>query len=203
LVRYKLRVSPKGQKEPRVTPSENESDVGKSYIKKEDSSGACQETGLKPGQPSAKSKLTYEAQEKIIGAVRGGQTLECAAALAHIDRSTLNDWRYRGQQEAAGSRYAEFNQAMEWALLESEAMLVHAIVTDSDWKAKKWILKNRFPDRYRDLTRAELAGLDGKAIPVDMGARFTVVVNCPECEAAVSDAENPYKMRAAAESNGQ
>src|SRR5258708_7488819 len=112
---------------------------------------------LKPGQPSARSKLTYEVQEKICGAVRAGQTFECAASLAHIDRTTLNDWRQRGQQQP-GSRYAEFNQALEAALLAGEAMLVHAIVTDEDWRAKRWILKNRFPDRYRDLTRAELSG---------------------------------------------
>ena len=170
---------------------------------------------MKPGQPSARSKLTYETQEKICQAIRGGQTLECAAALAHIDRSTLNDWRYRGQQEP-GSRYAEFNQAMEQALLESEAMLVHAIVTDSDWKAKKWILKNRFPDRYRE--RYELSGPEGKAVPVDVGARFTVIVNCPQDEEAleklmpvvdgttglpIPDSENPYRTRVAVGENGQ
>ena len=78
---------------------------------------------LKPGQPSAKSKLSYEIQEKIIQAIRGSQTFECAAALAGIDRTTLNDWRYRGQQEP-DSRYASFNKALEQALLESEAALV-------------------------------------------------------------------------------
>src|SRR6266550_555532 len=126
---------------------------------------------LKPGQPSAKSKLTYEVQEKIINAIRGGQTFDCAAALAHIDRTTLNDWRQRGQQEL-GSRYAEFNQAMEWALLESEAMMVHAIVTDPDWKAKKWILKNRFPDRYKERVISEISGPGGSPVPLDLGARF-------------------------------
>jgi hypothetical protein len=95
---------------------------------------------LKPGQPSARSKLTDEVQGKICHAVRGSQTLECAAALVHIDRTTLNDWRQRGQQEP-DSRYGEFNRALEAALLESEAMMVHAIVTDPDWKAKKCTLE--------------------------------------------------------------
>src|SRR5258708_37244537 len=83
---------------------------------------------LKPGQPSARSKLTYEVQEKICGAVRAGQTFESAPSLAHIDRTTFNDWRQRGQQEPA-SRYGEFNPPLGTALLADEAMPVHAIVS--------------------------------------------------------------------------
>ena len=74
---------------------------------------------LKPGQPSPRSKLTDEVQQKICNAVSSGQTFECAASLVGIDRHTLNDWRARGQQQP-GSRYAEFNQALEQALLASE-----------------------------------------------------------------------------------
>jgi hypothetical protein len=133
---------------------------------------------LKPGQPSARSKLTDEVQEKICNAVSAGQTFECAASLVHIDRATLADWRMRGQQEP-DSRYGEFNRALEAALLASEAMLVHAIISNDDWKAKKWILKNRFPDRYKERVISELSGPGGTPIPMDMGTRFTVNVNCP------------------------
>lgn len=136
---------------------------------------------MKPGQPSAKSKLSYETQEKIIQAIRGSQTFECAAALAGIDRTTLNDWRYRGQQEP-GSRYASFNKALEQALLESEAALVKAIVTDPDWKAKKWILKNRFPDRYKERVISELSGPGGAPIPIDSTAHYSVEIICPGAE---------------------
>ena len=134
---------------------------------------------LKPGQPSARSKLTYETQEKICGAVRGGQTFECAASLAHIDRTTLNDWRQRGQQDPL-SRYGEFNRALEAALLASETMMVHKILSDPDWKAAKWILKNRFPDRYRE--RYELSGPEGKAISIDSTAHYSVEIICPGAE---------------------
>jgi succinate dehydrogenase flavin-adding protein (antitoxin of CptAB toxin-antitoxin module) len=143
---------------------------------------------LKPGQPSARSKLTDEVQQKICNAVSAGQTFECAAALAHIDRTTLNDWRQRGQQEA-DSRYGEFNRALEQALLASETMMVHKILSDPDWKAAKWILKNRFPDRYRDLTRAELSGLEGKAIPLEHSRQFTVNVTCKAIEEEQVDGE--------------
>lgn len=132
---------------------------------------------LKPGQPSPRSKLTDEVQQKICNAVSSGQTFECAASLVGIDRHTLNDWRQRGQQEP-DSRYGEFNRALEAALLASETMMVHKILSDPDWKAAKWILKNRFPDRYRE--RYELSGAAGAPIQLEhSGKQFTLTVVCP------------------------
>ena len=164
---------------------------------------------LRPGQPSPGSKLDDDVQQKICNAVSSGQTFECAAALVRIDRTTLNDWRARGQQDPT-SRYGEFNRALEAALLASETMMVHKILQADDWKAVKWILKNRFPERYRE--RYELSGPAGSPIPVDMGARFTVNIACtdPE-ELARLTAKTREKMpihdddvnQAAAEKNGQ
>jgi hypothetical protein len=170
---------------------------------------------LKPGQPGPRSKLTDDVQQKICNAVSGGQTFECAASLVGIDRHTLTDWRQRGEQDP-DSRYGEFNRALEAALLASETMMVHKIVSDPDWKAVKWLLKNRFPDRYRE--RYELSGPAGNPIPVDMGAKFTVNVSCSdpaelarltkEAYANVDgtpapDEESPLINRAAAAKNGQ
>jgi hypothetical protein len=134
---------------------------------------------LKPGQPSPRSKLTNDVQQKICNAVSSGQTFECAASLVHVDRHTLNDWRQRGQQEP-DSRYGEFNRALESALLASETMMVHKILSDPDWKAAKWILKNRFPDRYRE--RYELSGPAGAPIPLEHSGAFTVEIICPGAE---------------------
>jgi len=71
---------------------------------------------------------------------------------------------------------------VEKAMLESEAMLVRAIVTDSDWKAKKWILKNRFPDRYKERVIGELSGPGGAPIPIDSTAHYSVEIICPGAE---------------------
>jgi len=160
---------------------------------------------LKPGQPSHRSKLTDDVQDKICNAVRGGQTFECAASLVGIDRHTLNDWRQRGQQQP-NSRYGEFNRALEAALLASETMMVHKILSSDDWKAAKWILKNRFPDRYRE--RYELTGAAGGPIPLEhTGGKFTVTVVCPPPPPGAKpkepdDVENHYH-RAPAAKNGQ
>ena len=66
--------------------------------------------------------------------------------------------------------------------LASETMMVHKILSDPDWKATRWILKNRFPDRYRDLTRAELSGADGGPIPLEHSGGFVVNVSCKALE---------------------
>ena len=73
-------------------------------------------------------------------------------------------------------------RALEAALLEGEAMLVHAIVTDSDWKAKKWILKNRFPDRYKERVISEISGPDQGPISIDAGVKYSVEIICPGAE---------------------
>jgi succinate dehydrogenase flavin-adding protein (antitoxin of CptAB toxin-antitoxin module) len=164
----------------------------------------------RPGQAGPRSKLTDDVQQKICNAVSSGQTFDCAASLVRIDRHTLADWRARGQQEP-DSRYGEFNRALEAALLASETMMVHKILSDPDWKAAKWILKNRFPDRYRE--RYELSGPAGSPIPVEHSGQFTVNVTCTqddpdptiydESGEPIPDGENPSKIREAAASNGQ
>jgi hypothetical protein len=65
------------------------------------------------------------------------RSAECAASLAGIDRRTITDWKARGQEDPDG-RYGEFNRALEAALLASETMMVHKILSSDDWKAAKW-----------------------------------------------------------------
>ena len=78
--------------------------------------------------------------------------------------------------------------------------LFNRLLTDPDQRWTWKVLKNKRPEEFNERLRirSEVSGPDGSPIPVDMGGRFTVVVNCPE-----SDAENPDRMRAAAEKNGQ
>jgi len=54
---------------------------------------------------------------------------------------------------------------MEQALLESEAMLVHAIVTDQTGK-QKVDSENRFSDRYKERVISEISGQAGSPIPL-------------------------------------
>jgi hypothetical protein len=93
--------------------------------------------------------------------------------------------------------------------------LLHIRVAASN---PQWILERRHPFLYGLKLKTELSGPEGKAIPKDMGARFTVIVNCPQDDEdleklmpvvdgatgePVLDSENPYKTRVAVGENGQ
>lgn len=165
---------------------------------------------LRRGQPAYGAKLDYNLQKKFCKHVREGLSFETVSALCHVSRATFYSWMQRGRAEL-GTRYAEFVRAVERA--EADAVrLLHIRVAASN---PQWILERRHPFLYGLKLKTELSGPEGKAIPKDMGARFTVIVNCPQDEAAsdpiiddetgepIPDSENPYKIRATAGSNGQ
>jgi len=117
---------------------------------------------LAKGQPSPYSKLTDEIEGKICGYIAGGMKWEDACELCGIHRTTAWHWRDRG---AAGEpRYAQFMVAANTAEVKSKALLVAEIRRDTDWRAKQWLLINRFPDEFKIRYYQELAGRDGGAI---------------------------------------
>jgi hypothetical protein len=136
---------------------------------------------LKPGQPSARSKLSDEIQQQICNVVSSGQSLETAAMMCRINRTTIRNWRLRGQEDPKG-RYGQFMEAIDHANEVAIGMMVNKLLTHPDPKWTWKILKNKRPEEFNERLhiRSEVSGVDGGApIPVDMGARFTVNVNCP------------------------
>lgn len=128
-----------------------------------------------PDEPAkTNSKLTDKVQEKICGFIAGGMRWEDACVLSGIHRSTAWVWKDRG---AAGEeRYKEFLEAVELAEMRSKALLVADIRRDVDWKAKKWLLMNRFPKEFRDSYTQEVVGADGGPVSLSLNP-FTVNVN--------------------------
>jgi hypothetical protein len=108
-------------------------------------------------------------------------------------------------------------EAIDHANEVAIGMMVNKLLTSPDPKWTWKILKNKRPEEFNERLhiKSELSGPDGSPIPVDMGARFTVVVNCTQDEAAsdpiiddetgepIPDSENPYKIRATVGENGQ
>jgi hypothetical protein len=135
---------------------------------------------LAPGQPHAQSKLTDEVQEQICGFIAGGMRWVDACQLSGIHRATAWMWKERG---AAGEeRYAEFMEAVDLAEIKSKALLVAEIRRDTDWKAKKWLLINRFPGEFRDYITQEISGPNGA--PIEMtGKQFVVQFTMPPPDA--------------------
>lgn len=79
------------------------------------------------GRPVGTTKLTAEVQETIVTAIRQGNYLETAAALAGIHKDTFYDWIIKGANAQEGDRYRIFSDTVYEALAESETQAVEAI----------------------------------------------------------------------------
>jgi transposase len=115
------------------------------------------------GRPIGSSKLTPDIQVKIVDALKLGNYIETAAALAGINKTTVYEWLKRGAREkerlenstnARGRKeelpFLHFSNAVEKAMAESEHrdLLVIAKASQTDWKASAWRLERKYPKRW-------------------------------------------------------
>ena len=122
------------------------------------------------GRPT---KISEERAGKIIRAVRAGNYIETAAALAGINKSTLYAWMKRGAAEMdrlesdpkakpkkSELPFLDFSNAINIALAEAENRDIEAInaAIHDDWRAAAWRLERKFPDRWgrKDRLQAEV-----------------------------------------------
>lgn len=114
------------------------------------------------GRPSV---LTPKAQATIIEALRRGNYLETAAALAGVSRSTVFAWLKEGESETGRPELKGFAEDVRRAQGEAEARLVETIDTAAtdDWKAAAWRLERSAPSRWcvriRESVRDEMGAL--------------------------------------------
>lgn len=109
------------------------------------------------------SKLTPEAQKKIVNAISEGNYLETAAAIGGITYTTLNNWIKKGKAASSGA-YVEFLEAVKKAEAEAEALRVSRISRagqEGNWQADAWYLERRYPDRWGKRIQQEVTGKDG------------------------------------------
>lgn len=95
----------------------------------------------KTGRPS---KLTPDVQQTIVSAVRVGNYLETASALAGINVDTIRDWLKQGARASRG-KYKDFSVAVKKAIAEAEARDVAIIDKAADgWdKISQRVTKKR------------------------------------------------------------
>lgn len=133
--------------------------------------------------PCRRTKLTPKVQETIVEARASGHTLEVAANKAGITRWTLHNWMSNGAEivramydpdsdveeptdlYAWGDRYADFYAKMEEANLQFQEKAEQQIMdaafgegayTDNpDWRALKWYMQVRWPEKYGDKVQME------------------------------------------------
>ena len=112
-------------------------------------------------------KLTPELQAKICALIAAGDTYELACGKCRIDAKTFYNWRKLGKEHPV-SVYGSLMKEFGFAETDSEHLMLHKLLDHQDWRATQWLMKNRWPDRYRDKIEQELTGRDGEPISMSM-----------------------------------
>lgn len=118
-------------------------------------------TGGLVGRPC---KLTPEAREYVVAAVRQGCSRSAAAEGAGIGRSTLQDWLATGRADLArgeATRFADFSDGIKRAEadLQREAVgLILGAARSGSWQAAAWLLERKWP---RDYAKRDPAAEEG------------------------------------------
>ncbi len=79
------------------------------------------------GRPIGSTKLNQRIQDTIVTAVRHGNYLETAAALAGIHRDTLYTWIRKGVTAKTEDKFKAFSDMLSRAMAQSETEAVAAI----------------------------------------------------------------------------
>jgi transposase len=95
------------------------------------------------------TKRTPEREQRLLLAIRAGNTRRAAAAYVGVDERTVERWK---------QRFAGFADALSRAEAESEVALV-AIVRQAatqDWRAAAHLLERRWPDTWGRRERVDV-----------------------------------------------
>jgi hypothetical protein len=119
----------------------------------------------------AKTKLTPERQEIIVGALEAGNYDEVAAQAAGISKASFYNWLNRGQAELERVEAApnakvrqgeqpliDFFDVVTRAKAQAEPEMVARIreLGERDWRALAWMLERRFSGRWAKRQRLEV-----------------------------------------------
>lgn len=95
-------------------------------------------------------KLTPERQQRIVTAIRAGNTREAAAGYGGVHAATLYRWLAKGKVARNGSKCRELYEAVKDAENECELTSVAIIraAAQRHWTAAAWWLERRRPDQW-------------------------------------------------------
>ena len=112
-----------------------------------------------PAQPGAGRPTKYkpETVEKILEALRGGNTRRASCAAGGIDQTTFANWL---------KEYSDFSYAVEKAEGEAELRNLAVIqdATKTTWQAAAWWLERKHKAEWS--SRVEQTGADGAPVKV-------------------------------------
>ena len=121
----------------------------------------------KQKKQSRTGKLTPELQTKICALIAAGATYELACGKCRIDRKTYYNWRQLGKDNPE-SIYGALARDAGFAEVDAEALMVKTLLNHKDWHSTAWIMKNRWPQKYRDKVEQEVSGPNGEPISMSM-----------------------------------
>lgn len=120
----------------------------------------------KTGRPT---KMTPEAQAKIVEALESGNFRVTACKSAGVSMRTFNDWLLLGKKRPRG-KFGRFRHAVLDAESKAEIRAVKLLMaaSENDPKHAAWWLSHRHNERWADKTRvrAEHTGKNGGPIEV-------------------------------------
>lgn len=120
----------------------------------------------KPKRPRGRpSKLTPDAMDKIIEAIRAGNYKDVACEWAGVPQRTVRDWMKWGK-ERPDSEYGEFRRKVRTAEKAAEVQLVGEVrlAAKRDAKHAEWLLARRWPERWARTEKLEHSGRNGDPI---------------------------------------
>lgn len=101
-------------------------------------------------QPRTPTAISPDEQEEFFEALKLGLSIDRAAVIAGIPRSTVFDWMRRAQEPQASPVYRDFLAGVELARVDWEKRSLEqmAEMAKTDFRALRWMLETLAPERY-------------------------------------------------------
>lgn len=115
-------------------------------------------------------EVVMTVAEAVVAVLRSGCSIDTAASVVGIHRTTIYDWIARGEEfrgaekvPAAERRFSDFADAVTRAREVVVQMALDGILEagKADWRAYAWFLERSRPDEFGRRTRFELGDGDG------------------------------------------
>lgn len=122
---------------------------------------------------SRTSKVTSAAAQRVVEALKLGNSHAAAIGAGPISASTFYSWLAAGRSDPDGD-HGKFATAVAEAEQEAERLLVAEWRSQcpSDWRACAELLARRFPTRWaRQQSRYEMTGPSGEPVAVEVAIR--------------------------------
>lgn len=105
------------------------------------------------------SKLTPEVHQKIVDAIRNGNTRRIAAAVGGVGETTVYTWLEMGAKPGARKQYREFREAVylaEASAVQTAVAAIRLAGVKGTWQAYAWWLERLHPGEFGRKDRVKL-----------------------------------------------